>query len=987
MRSPADGIRPASRLVAVAGAVVLALLLAPVAAQASFGFQPGAEGFDISAKEENGATASDRSHPFALTTTINFKPGSEPSQEPGVDFTDGDVRDLEIEYPPGLIENPAAVDQCPIARFHTPRSSPFQASASGEDCPPRSQIGIVTVRGAFPGGARTFGVFNLAPPPGFPSLFGFSPFGSPIVFSPRIRSADGEFGISLEARNVPQQLNISGLTMALWGNPWLVQHDPQRGDCLNEANPASGFGTAGTLEREPQTEPTSPPFYAEGTCSTGNPKSFPPLAYLTLPTSCGQPTSVLVGADSWQQPTHVSATHALALGECEPNTLNTSAQVLPPTDRAASASGLDFNLDVDQSALVDNVTETGRLIATMRAPSQVKKAVVTLPLGMTINPSVAAGLGVCAPSQYEAETISSAPGAGCPNASKIGEMTVVSPLFDAPISGALFLAKPYDNPFGTLLALYLVAKAPDRGVVIRLAGRVDADPGSGRLIATFDKLPQLSYSHLNVHFRDSQRSPLATPPACGLYTTQIDLSPWVDPARVFHQPAQFQLAHGIAGGPCPAALAPFAPKANAGTLNRNAGSYSPFYLHLTRGDADQEITSYSATLPPGLLGSIRGVPFCSEPAIAAAAANGGFAETEHPSCPAASKIGRTTAGYGMGNVLAYAPGNLYLAGPYHGSPLSVVAVDSATVGPFDLGVIIVRSAIHVDPQTAQISIDSAGSDPIPHIIKGIPLHLRDIRIYIDRPDFMVNPTSCERFGVTSTLNGSGAVFSNPADDSLASATNPFQVSFCSSLAFKPKLDLRLGGGTKRGAFPSLKATVTPRAGNANIGRAAVTLPPSLFLEQGHIDTICSRAQSAAGKCPPGSIYGRARAITPLMDEPLEGPVYLRASNNKLPDLVAALTGRGVRVDVVGRIDSKEGGMRATYDTLPDAPVSKFSLTLNGGRHGLLANSDNACKDFAAVARMAGQNNRGALLGPTVINPKCRHRQGKPRKHSKSGSHK
>jgi hypothetical protein len=436
-------------------------------------------------------------------------------------------------------------------------------------------------------------------------------------------------------------------------------------------------------------------------------------------------------------------------------------------------------------------------------------------------------------------------------------------------------------------------------------------------------------------------------------------------------------------------VAPFDPQASGGTYNRNTGSYSPFYQHLTRSDADQEITSYSAQLPPGLLGKIAGVPFCSEAAIAAAAANSGFAETAHPSCPEASMIGHTTSGYGLGDALAYAPGKLYLAGPYHGSPLSVVAVDSATVGPFDLGVIIVRSAIRIDPRTAQVSIDSAGSDPIPHIVKGIPLHLRDIRVFIDRPDFMLNPTSCERFGVTSTLNGSGAAFSTPADDSTAAVTNPFQVSFCSSLDFKPKIDLRLKGGTRRGRFPALTATVTPAAGQANIGQVSVNLPPSIFLEQRHIDTVCSRPQSAAGSCPRGSIYGTARAVTPLMDEPLEGPVYLRASDNKLPDLVAALGGRGIRIDVVGRIDSKRGGMRATYDVLPDAPVTKFSLTLAGGKHGLLVNSDNACKAARATARMIGQNNRGIVLKPVVVNSACKKKGKKKhrRHHPKAGSRK
>jgi hypothetical protein len=947
----------------------LALLLAPSAARADFGFPPGGAGFDFAAEEQNGAVAGDRSHPYTLTATINFNSSGEPSEVPGVDFSDGDVRDLSLEYPAGLIENPAVVGSCSIAQFRTPRVSPFQASASGESCPLRSQIGLLTVRGAFAGGSRTFGLFNLAPPPGFPSMIGASPFGSPIVFSPRIRSAAGEFGISLRAVDIPQQLDISGLTITIWGNPWLVGHDLQRGNCLNEVNPDDGFGQGAVLEEEPPLLP--PPGYEEGTCSTGNPKSFRPYAYLTLPSSCGQALGVSVSATSWQSSSAVTRSRPLNLTECEPNAFNTTALVVPTTDRAASPSGLDFNLDPDQNALFDNVTERGHLIAGVRAPSQVKKAVVVLPEGMTINPSVAAGLGVCAPAQYEAETVSSPPGSGCPNASRIGEVSVVSPLFETAIEGGLFLAKPYENPFGTLLALYLVAKSPQRGAIVKLAGRVDADPASGQLTATFDNLPQLPYSHLDVHFRDSQRSPLATPPACGVYSTLIDLSPWVDPALVLHRPALFQLSSGIAGGACPSAAPPFAPQADGGTLNRNAGSYSPFYLHLTRSDADQEITSYSVQLPPGLLGKLAGVPFCPEAALAAAAASGGLAEAERPACPAGSKIGHTTAGYGMGAVLAYAPGGLYLAGPYHGSPLSVVAVDSATVGPFDLGTIIVRSAIRVDPRTGQVSIDSAGSDPIPHIIKGIPLHLRDIRVYIDRPGFMVNPTSCERFALTSTLNGAGAVFSNAADDTAAAVAHPFQVSFCSSLKFAPRMRLRLKGGTERADYPALKATVAPRPGNANIGRVSVVLPPSEFLAQEHIETICGRGQSAAGRCPKESIYGTARARTPLLDEPLEGPVYLRASDGKLPDLVAALSGRGVRIDVVGRIDSRKGGMRATFDVLPDAPVSKFVMNLRGGARGLLVNSDDVCTAPPATVRMVGQNNRGVVLRPKLVNPKCR----------------
>jgi hypothetical protein len=958
--------------------VAATMLGAAPSAQAAFGFRPGSEGVEMKAVEADGSPAEAAGgHPYAVTTDVNFNLAG------GGPYSQDDVRDLRIDLPPGMVENPNVVESCTAARFSTPRNSPFQESTSGESCPLQSQLGIVTVRGAFPGGARSFGLFKLDPPPGFLAYMGTSPFGSPIAFGTRVRSEGGVFGLTLEAHNISQQLDLSGLEITLWGDPWLVGHDSQRGDCLNEEDPSAGFGSAAVLDSDPPPE-LAKTKYKPGTCSIGNPLLLPPLAYLTLPTACAPPATV-VTASAWQPAAPASASfQAPALKGCEPRFQGTSGTAQPLTERASSPSGLDFNLEVNQETLTKNVTLAGRIVPNVLASSQIKRAVVTLPDGMTVNPSVAAGLGVCTPAEYAAETVSSPPGAACPNASRIGEVTIKSPLSAKPIEGGLFLAEPYNNPSSSLLALYVVAKDPVRDLLVKLPGEVAADPGSGRLVVTFDQLPQLPYSHLNVHLRESQRAPLATPPACGTYATETALNPWLDPGQTLSKSTFFTLANGIGGDTCPPASAPFAPGAAGGTYNRNAGSYSPFYLHLTRSDADQEITSYSAQLAPGLLGKIAGVPFCPESAIDAAAHNSGVAETEHPSCPEASKIGHTTAGYGLGDALAYAPGNLYLAGPYHGSPLSVVAVDSATVGPFDLGVIIIRSAIRIDPLTAQVSIDSAGSDPIPHIVKGIPLHLRDIRIYMDRQNFMVNPTSCEPSTVTSSLNGSGAVFSNPADDTTASVASPFQVSFCSSLPFKPRIDLRLKGGTRRGRFPTLKTTVSARPGDANIGRASVNLPQSLFLEQGHIGTICGRPQSAAGNCPAESIYGKARAITPLMDEPLEGPVYLRASDNPLPDLVAALSGRGIRIDVVGRIDSKRGGMRATYTVLPDAPLTKFSLTLRGGKHGLLVNSDDICRSRPATARMVGQNNSTAVLHARLINPKCKKKQGKSKRGKKQG---
>jgi hypothetical protein len=985
-------MRRATALVAAIAA--LALLLAP-AAQASFELLPGSAGFAVSVTQPHtpqdvmpggptdGRPASQASsHPYAMRIGFNFEPGPEPP------YGDGDVRDLRIDLPPGLVENSLAVEHCRLDLFSAPRDSPFQESLSGESCPERSQVGYVTLKSSFAGGqTRSFGLFNLPSSPGTLGRLGFNAYGMPVVFSRRVQASGGVYNFSLEASNLSQQIGMSGLELVLWGDPWFVGHDLQRGNCLNEADPTSGFGNRAILEPENyQPEPPGRPIlYVSGTCSTGNPEAFPPRAYLTLPTLCEGPLAFAIEATSWQGDAVSRRTqNPVPQQGCNIELFRTIATLLPLSDRTTSPSGLDFNLDVNQSGLLNNMTLKGRLRPDSRAPSQVRQATFTLPEGITVNPSVAAGLGVCTPAQYAAETASSPLGAGCPDRSKIGTITVNSPLAETALEGGIFLAAPRDNPFDSLLALYLVANLPERGVLVKVAGKIDADPASGRLTATFEDLPQFPYTHFNAHLREGQRALLATPDRCGTYVAGLRLRPWLDPDFSLTNNAFFNFEAGIGGGACPSGDPPFAPKATAGDLNRNAGSYTPFYLHPTRADGEQELTSYSAKLPPGLLGRIAGVPFCPEAAIEAARHRSGVAEERDPSCPAASSIGHTSAGYGLGGVLAYAPGGLYLAGPYHGAPLSIVAIDSATVGPFDLGVVIVRSAIQVDPLTAQVSIDSAGSDPIPHILDGIPLHLRDVRVYIDRPSFTLNPTSCTQFSVDSTLGGSGPNFANPADDITAHAPSPFQVSNCSALEFKPKLELRLKGGTRRGKYPALTATVTPRPGDANIGQVSVALPPSEFFAQNHLQTVCTRAQFAAGHCPASSVYGQARAVTPLMDEPLEGPVYLRSSDHPLPDLVADLSGRGVRIEVVGRIDSRNGGMRATYDVLPDGPVSKFTMTLRGGKRGLLVNSENVCKAAPATARMVGQNGVGVLLRPPLVNPACAKQKPKGAKQHRRG---
>jgi hypothetical protein len=949
------GMRRATFVRGALGCVVVAmgLLLTAAPAQASLGISE----FKVEAIDEGGVPDLQAgSHPWELTTSVAF------NLEPGGAFTEGDPRDLHLEAPPGLIENPAAIAQCAATQFQTPRSSPFEASRSGESCPDKSQLGVATLETSL--GTRSFGLYNLVPPPGVPSQIGFAPYGIPVTLTPHIRQAGGEYGITLDLRNLTQSFDLRRLELTVWGTPWNITHNTERGNCLNEADAGDPWGK----------------------CSVGRPAHNPAEAYLTLPPSCNGPPTTTLAADSWQQPgsylpdgepdlsdpawATASAAAPRSQVGCDLLPFSPAAKGFLSSDRAASAAGYDLEFEISEAGLTDPL---------LIAPSQPRKAVVALPPGVSVNPSVAAGLGVCAPSQYAAETASSPPGAGCPNASKIGTFTVQSPLYAEPVAGSLFLAAPHENPFGSLLALYIVAKAPSRGIIVKVAGSLEADPASGGLTATFEGLPQLPYTHFDVHFREGRRSPLLSPPSCGAYATQIALTPWLEDGPTVQISSPQQIAHGPEGTACPSGTPPFHPGATAGEIGPSAGTYSPFYLHLTRGDTEAEITSYSAQLPPGLLANLSDVSFCPDAAIEAAKHTSGVFQEAHPSCPASSQIGHTYTGYGVGSVLAYAPGGLYLAGPFHGAPLSIVAIDAATVGPFDLGTIVIRSAIDIDPHTAQVTVDSAASDPIPHILDGIPLHLRDIRVYIDRPGFTLNPTSCEPFSVVSALTGTYAPFTNPRAET-ASVPVRFQDSGCSALGFSPRFSLKLAGGTRRGQFPSLRATYRPRPGQANVASAAVTMPRTEFLAQEHIGTVCTKPHLEAETCPKGSAYGKATAITPLLAEPMRGPVYLVTGfGHKLPDLVAVIHGLGVRIVLDGRIDTKKGGLRGTFSGLPDAPVTTFTLKLFGGRHGVLANERNLCAaPQLAAARFLSQGNRGFEARPQIATDcrkKARHHRG------------
>jgi hypothetical protein len=938
----------ARRVLVTALAATALSLPAPALASAGFGFLPGSEGFGIAATKAGGVSATAAgSHPYAFEATVGLNASGGES--------DGDLRTLRISLPPGFLVNPTAVTECLDVNFHTPRTSPHEASASGESCSSASQVGTIEV--AVGGTTRWFGLFNLTPSFGSPVAIGASPFGTPLVFTGRVREGDVGFDLSLD--NLPQSFDLRAMTMTIWGTPWeggdpkqggTPGHNPQRGNCLNEQTGGS-WGECLVFDFAPAPDSLI-------------------KSYLTLPTiPCGQPLSYAAVATSWQGGNDSAGAITPALSACNKSLATLKAQLM--TDAAASRTGLALNLAVNDGGGILNPGGIAR--------PPIKTAIASLPEGLTINPSLGAGLGVCEEADFARETAASEPGAGCPNDSKIGEVTVEGPLgLPEPLQGSIYLATPHANPFGTLLAVHMLARSARRGLIVKSQGKIEPDPQTGRLVATFENLPRLLYTHFTLTLREGQRSTLVSPPACGAYQAGIDIASWAEPSLFKHDSSTFAINRGEGGGPCPSGgVPPFAPGLLAGSINPAAGAYTPFYMRMTRADGEQEITSYSATFPPGLLAKLAGVTECPEAALAAAAGRSGTEEQANPSCPVSSSIGRTMAGFGVGGVLAWAPGGLYLAGPYHGAPLSVVAIDAAVIGPFDLGTVVVRQAIRIDRRSAQVSIDASGSDPIPHILAGIPLHLSDIRVYVDRPGFTVNPTSCDPMRVTSNLGGAGADPFDPADDSLAASIQRYQVINCRVLGFKPALSLRLRGSRKHGGYPALRAAYKPRAKDANLSAVSVTLPPSIFLAQEHIDTVCSRVQFNAGGCPKGSVYGRARAVTPLLEEPLQGPVYLRSSRTAVPDLVADLRGRGIEIEVPGRIDTSRGGLRANFESLPDAPVTRFTMTLFGGRRGLLANAENPCRGtHRANARFIAQSNETAIGHPR-LKVKCKGKRKSP----------
>jgi hypothetical protein len=842
------------------------------------------------------------SHPYAVSTSISF--ATEPIENPETGETHmvptQNIKNVDVELPAGLIGDPSATPRCTAEELAAPLGS-------SESCPDNTQVGTTTI--VTGGTESTYPVWNMVAPPGAPAKFGFVVLLDPVIATATVRPAragsDEGYGLDVHLRNISQGLAISGTKLSFWGVPSDPRHDVERGNCLLASQ---------QLASRP----------AGGCPYTATPKPF-----MTLPTSCtGAPAVTKLSATSWNGETSSArfATHGtfgepLGTEGCDRVPFGGSIETTLGTPTADSPSGLTVDLKIPQSANPEGL-----------ATANLKKTVVTLPPGISINPATANGLIGCSVGQFD--QFGEGPST-CPENSKIGTVEIDTPLLGDPISGGIYLARQAENPFGSLIAIYLVGEAD--GVRVKLPGEIALDPTTGRLVTTFDDTPQVPFSDFKLNFFGGPSAVLATPVTCGTQASSAVLTPWSGGSPV-DASSSVSVLTAPNGGGCASSpgARPFAGSLEAGTVSNAAATHSPFTLDVSRPDGSQEIGTIAATLPPGLLATLKGVPEC------------GAAEAAAGTCAAASQVGSVTVGAGAGSSPFYVrTGRAYLTGPYKGAPLGLDFVVPAVAGPLDLGTVNVRAAVSVDPVTAQVSVRS---DELPHILDGIPLRIRSVRLDVDRSGFMLNPTSCAAGKVASHLTSTEG-----ASQDLAVR---FQAAGCRGLGFKPTVTPRLLGGRKalgRRYHPSLRVTVKEPKGQANLGAVSVAMPHSILLDQSHIKTVCTRVQFSARKCPAASVYGTATVSTPLLAKPLKGNVYLRSSNNPLPDLVVDLKGQ-IEIVLDGRIDSKNGGIRAVFPEVPDAPISTFTLTMKGGKKGLLINSTDLCKVGAeATVRTSGQS--------------------------------
>jgi hypothetical protein len=922
--------RRATLLLATA-VVALSLLTAGVATAAeNCEADPRPECFGIESVKASLSTNEAGAHPdLGLDVAIKQNPSSKANSF-GLRNSYAATRNIRFDVPPGLVGDPNAIgaaQQCSVQQL-------IGYNEPGGGCPNGSQIGISTIKAYELGAVYHEPVYMMQPPGGdvvarvgtiagiFPTFIDF-----------RVRS-ESDYGIVSEVTNAPAVARLIKIESTFWGVPAAPAHDKER--CTAEE--------------------------AAGGCITSPPR--PPggneLPFFTNPTRCGVPLEVAVNASSWVEPGLKPDNEVKApLGEitgCNHLPFGPGLEVEPTSRHTSSATGLGMTIKLPAAKGV-NVLE----------PSQTRYMRIDLPEGFAVNTNSADGLETCSAAEVGfGENAASK----CPNGAKLASTEFDIPVLERNLKGAIYLRE--QEP-GHPYRIWIVAD--DLGLHVKLPGELELDKETGQIHSIVvgteetEGIPQAPLREVKLLFKSGFRAPLVTPSECGTYMTHYEFVPWSG-GKVAKGDAPMEITEG-----CEPRT--FAPKLNAGSTESQGGAFSPFSLTIKREDLEEDIAGLRLQLPQGLAASFAGIPRCEGEAA------------ESGTCPPESRVGKVVAAVGVGPTPLWVPQAnarptaVYLGGPYNGAPTSIVSVVPKQAGPFDFGDEVVRSAVFVDPVTAQAT---AQADPLPQLVEGVLLHYKTINVQLDRPNFALNPTSCTQKQTTATLTSTLGHTASP--------TSSYAATGCRALGFAPSLTLRLVGETRRAGLPGLRARLTMPRGGANIASSVVVLPRSQFIEQNHFQNICTKVQFAADECPADSIYGTARATTPLIDGALEGPVYLRSTTEpdkyKLPDVVAKLKGPAslpVEIVLIGHTDSLErrlpsgervSQLRTTFNAVPDAPVSEFTLEIQGGRQkGLLINSQNLCKGKRHYsASFVAQNGKRLAMKPLlrVSCPKQKHKR-------------
>jgi hypothetical protein len=901
----------------------------------------GVSEYEMTPEEEDGGTDTQAgSHPFQLTTniTLNQKVQREHTAT-GIweALPVSPVKNLDFKLPPGLIGNPTPIPQCTLVQFLT------NDGENGTDCAPDTAIGVALVNANVVGflGKVVFPVpvFNLEPAIGEPARFGFDVVqgDAPVILDTSVRTG-GDYGITVKVHNITETAAFLSSLVTFWGVPGDARHDTDRGwGCLfkNLDIPAS--------------TPCSPE------------EAVHPPPFLSLPTACTGPLPNSVEAETWTQEgleSSLPSDPMPAMDGCNRLPFNPSVIVTPDGRAGSTPTGL--NVD-------DHVSQLSTLAPDGLAESAIKGLTVTLPEGVAINPAGADGLLSCS---MEEIGLQSAEPPTCPEASKVGTVRIKTPLLPNALEGEVYLAEQSANPFGSLFGLYVYAQDPISGLSAKAAGELVPDSATGQLETHFEAdplfvndpryattptaqfLPELPFEDLELHFFGGDRAPLTTPASCGTYVTKTKFSPWSGSAPTESSSA-FQVVSGPNGSPCHAPL-PFAPTLTAGTTSIQAGGFSPFTMTMSREDGMQNLRSIELHLPPGMSGTLSTVKLCGEE------------QADAGTCPPDTEIGETIVSVGVGgDPFSVKGGKVYITGPYKGAPFGLSIVNPAKAGPFDLGKVIVRAKVDVNPITTALTIttDTEGPYKLPTILDGIPLQIRHVNVNINRQNFTFNPTNCSPQALTGSLGST--------EGATSPVSVPFQITNCAVLAFKPQLTGSTSGKFSRVDGTSLNVKLGYPAGpyDANIARVKVELPKGLPSRLATLQKACTAAvfEANPANCPAASVIGHATATTPILPVPLSGPAYFVSHGGEaFPSLIVVLQGYGVTVQLVGTtFISKAGITSSTFKTVPDAPVGTFELNLPAGPYSALTGLGNLCKakTLSMPTEFVGQN--GAEIHTTT----------------------